>query len=282
MMFKKSEVTALFLHYISFRALTDKANKRNIMLDETIARAATGASAGSSSRRAARAEAGEDEDEEFEEEDGGAAAAAAAAAEDAGSGASVVKVVTAHGAVPVLRFDCGTAKATTDTLAATDAELAESPSLPREDMVGTWQSCFHRHHTITYSISGAKEVVAASGSPPRITILVKRIQGGRRSTTHIENVSAYRLEDARLGRDLQRLLAASATVQPSARNPRVTEVMVQGDEAARVADFLVNSYGLPRSVVVIEGEGGGSGAKGGGRGGRGGGGARLMRLATPA
>lgn len=267
LLFKKADTATLVTQYIALRGLTDARNKRAVVLDEHLARCIAGAAA---------AAAHDDDEDEDEEGDG-----AEEGAGDEGDGgdkdhAGTMRVITAAGAVPLLRFDPANPAV---SLALPAAELDGAPSLPREDIIPAWQSRFSRWHTVIYTFDagggggGGREVVVSKGSPPAIRISVKRIQGGRRSTTHIENASAYRLEDARLARDLQRLTAAAATVQPCARNPKVQEVMLQGDEAARVAEFLVHTYGMPRSVVQVEDSSSGE-AAGKGKGGKGGGGSK--------
>jgi translation initiation factor 1 (eIF-1/SUI1) len=133
-------------------------------------------------------------------------------------------------------------------------DLAGSPSVSREEVASLWAGRMEKLHSIVFRQGGAagvEEVVVKKGTPPIVTVSVKRIQGGRKATTHCVGADDYRVDLASLGRSLQLALAASATVQPHAQNPRLREVMVQGDESERVAAILVAEYGVPRNCVKV-------------------------------
>ena len=97
------------------------------------------------------------------------------------------------------------------------------------------------------------------GDPPLVSVSVKKLQGGRKFTTHVVGADRYRVPLDALSRQLARALAASATVQAHAANPTLSEVMCQGDVAAAVRDFLVGELGLPRESVLVESGSGGAG-----------------------
>ena len=101
------------------------------------------------------------------------------------------------------------------------------------------------------------------GEPPVVAVSVRRLQGGRKSATHVVGADRFRVPLDALARALARALASAACVQPHAPNPTLSEVMVQGDVAAAVKDFLVRELGLPRECVAVEGEG--AAAAGGGK-----------------
>ncbi len=87
----------------------------------------------------------------------------------------------------------------------------------------------------------------------------KLLQGGRRSVTWVAGLEPFRLEPRALAGELARLLAAAATLQPAAPLGVALEglggdsvaVVVQGDEVARVRDFLVAGLGIAPALVQV-------------------------------
>ena len=125
-------------------------------------------------------------------------------------------------------------------------------SLPRDDVARLWLERAAKHAAHTVGTSGSSEVVLHAGAPPLVTLTVKALQGGRKHTTHVCGFQHYGVAAEPLAREAARRFAASATVQPSSLNPRVTEVMLQGDVAAALARALVEWYGLPPRLVVVK------------------------------
>jgi translation initiation factor 1 (eIF-1/SUI1) len=115
-----------------------------------------------------------------------------------------------------------------------------------------------------------KELLVRAGQPPCIHIGRKVLQGGRKHTTYIVGCELFRLEPKALASDLQRLLAASATLQPAAPlglpcssehaaaaslsgGHQLMAVIVQGDEVKRVRAHLMSAaVGLPGRLVVAD------------------------------
>jgi predicted ribosome-associated RNA-binding protein Tma20/translation initiation factor 1 (eIF-1/SUI1) len=252
-LFTPSEVQGLLNEYVALRRLADPSDKKAVRLDEQLAASLAGqVSAAPSSAAAAE---GADDVEGGEEE---AEAASAVAGDDAG--------VTAA----CLPFD----PSDLSTLAAPPAELADSPSLQRDQVVRLWASRMARWHTVTYRTGGAgaqDEIYAKKGRPPPVTVSVKRIQGGTRAQTHCLGADDYRVDLAHLAASLQRAVAAAATVGPCPTNPSRNVVVVLGAHAERVGEVLESEFGVPHNCIkVVDEEEAGKGKKGsGGKGGKG-------------
>lgn len=84
-----------------------------------------------------------------------------------------------------------------------------------------------------------------------MSVFVRRLQGGRKHTTHVQGHEYYRVPPDQLVRECARLFAASATTQPASNNPGIVEVFIQGDVAAAVADHLAGRYGIPRRYLAV-------------------------------
>ena len=147
------------------------------------------------------------------------------------------------------------------SLHAPAATLQHSPSLPREDILSQWHTRFTPWWALTFHshASAAGEVLARAGSPPQVHVGKKVLQGGRRSVTWVAGLEAFRIDAKTLACELARLLAAAATLQPAAPLGVAMEgigggslaVVVQGEEVARVVDFLVHVVGLAAHLVHV-------------------------------
>lgn len=293
LLLSRPEAAGLVAEYCSARKLADPTNKKNVLLDDALAGAlagrmarvedvamATTTTAATPSTAAAgkgnsaddgygtlstAAGAGTKEDEADLDGQGGVGDGHAVddgghdeGGDDDGDGST-------RPPLPCLPFT----PASLSSLACPQSTLLDAPSIPREDVAKLFLSKMEKWYSVTYrqgGSGGVAEVIVKRGEPPSVTIAVKRIQGGRRATTHCINADAYRVDLQDLGRTLQRVLAASATVQPCAQNPKLREVMVQGDESARVAEVLTSQYGVPVNCVRVEEDDGGAKGKGGGGG----------------
>lgn len=105
--------------------------------------------------------------------------------------------------------------------------------VPREDVTAAWGERLQPMHIIEFPASGDREL--HRGAPPQVRIFVKRLQGGRKHTTHVQGYEAYRLPPEQLCREASKLFAAAATTQPAANNPSIIEVFVQVRRATRDA-----------------------------------------------
>jgi translation initiation factor 1 (eIF-1/SUI1) len=141
---------------------------------------------------------------------------------------------------------------------------AAAAAVLREDVMSGWSSRMLPCYTLSFPITG--DAVLRSGAPPPIRLFVRRLQGGRKHTTHCQGHDTYRLPGEALARDCSRMFSAAATVQPAANNPGIREVFVQGDVADELAAHIVSRYGIPRRLVDVARDGGGKGGKGGGGG----------------
>ena len=216
------EVTALCTEYISLRGLGDPVTRKNALLDVTLAQGIAPKKVGSSGLHSPLPPTFPPGGE------GGSGA---------GSGASLLPP-EAHLKV---------------SLRAPSGALAQSPSLPREDILAQW----HTRFTPWWAFLFPREVIVRAGTPPQLLVGRKALQGGRRSITYVAGLEAFRLDPKALAHELARLLAAAATLQPAAPLGCVMEglggesiaVVVQGDEVEKVREFLCGALKFPSSLV---------------------------------
>ena len=80
---------------------------------------------------------------------------------------------------------------------------------------------------------------------------VRKLQGGRKHQTTVTGFDAFRLDAHDMAVRLQKLVAGAATVQPVPSNPTLTEIAIQGSEAVRVGQYLIEAYKLPKKCVIV-------------------------------
>jgi len=144
------------------------------------------------------------------------------------------------------------------SLSVPAASLVHSPSLPRADISLQFSSKFTPFWSLAFNASSG-DILVKSGPPPQVCVGRKYLQGGRRCITWCAGLEAFRMDPRLLCADLAKLLAASATLQPAAPlgfsiegvSGESTAVVVQGDEVDRVKTFLVEKLGGSPSLVVV-------------------------------
>jgi len=113
-----------------------------------------------------------------------------------------------------------------------------------------------------------RELLVRQGEPPALHVGRKVLQGGRKHTTYVVGCELFRLEPRGIAAELQRLLAAAATLQPAAPlglpscsehaaaaapGQQLQAVVVQGDEVKKVRAYLMSAaVGLPGRLVVAD------------------------------
>ena len=105
-------------------------------------------------------------------------------------------------------------------------------------------------HTVSNAVVPG-EVVMYRGPPPPITLSVRALQGGRKHTTHVNGFAHFGISPEPLAKEAAKKFAASATVQPCALNPSITEIMLQGDVADALARAIAGWYGIPIGLITV-------------------------------
>lgn len=246
-LFTLGEASALLADYVALRKLGDPASKGNIRLDVALAEALAG-DAGKARRSDAPTTAEGDAD---------------------GSLTTSQRHLPLLEATPPGRSAMARIAPLRVGPDAAAGELRGAPSLPREDVLARWLARFVPWFALTHrTTSGGggfrREVVARAGAPPVVRVGHKLVQG-KRSLTWVVGAEAYRIEPRALAQDLQRLLAASATLQNAAPlgirfegvafeggGGDVLAVCVQGELVERVVAHLTGTCGLPKSCVIAE------------------------------
>ena len=112
--------------------------------------------------------------------------------------------------------------------------------------------CFTSKLTPAYTVTlpdGTEKI--ATGAPPSVDISVGVVRGNK-SATAIRGLEDLIGPDE-MGRIRERLakkFAASCSIGPCDHNPKITEIMVQGNLAREARDFLVETYGVPGSCIT--------------------------------
>ena len=263
-LFTRSEAGSVLQSYVALRSLPAPRDKRKVLLDPWLADALTGqhthkdakpAVSSSSSAAAASASGGlsasdfpslgpavhsssksagvaddgssdDENDEEGEEEEDEEAAAVEAA---------LSRLSLSVPQPPPISHD--------------GLSSSSGAYLPREDVTAAWAERLQSTHTIEFPATG--DTLLRRGPPPPVQIFVRRLQGGRKHTTHVQGYEYYRLPPDQLVRECSRLFAASATTQPASNNPTIVEVFIQGDVAEAVAGHLASRYGIPRKYLAV-------------------------------
>ena len=89
-----------------------------------------------------------------------------------------------------------------------------------------------------------------NGSPPVVDISVVQVRGNK-NMTHIVGLDSFGIDLEDLAREFRQKFAASSTVGPSASNPKLTEVCIQGHLANEAVEFLVKTYSMPRTLLSV-------------------------------
>ena len=98
--------------------------------------------------------------------------------------------------------------------------------------------------------SGEERV--GSGSPPSIDISVQVVRGNK-YTTHVRGLEELLGTDISRVRELMaKKFATSCSIGPATINPKIREIMVQGNMGRECEDLLTEACGVPRSLVKLE------------------------------
>jgi translation initiation factor 2D len=89
-----------------------------------------------------------------------------------------------------------------------------------------------------------------NGHPPQVDISVVQVRGNK-NMTHIAGLESFGIDLDELAREFRQKFAASSTVGPSASNPRITEVCIQGHLGNEAVEFLVKTYSMPRNLLSV-------------------------------
>jgi translation initiation factor 1 (eIF-1/SUI1) len=105
-------------------------------------------------------------------------------------------------------------------------------------------------HSIT--LPGGLERVA-SGPAPSVDVSVQVVRGNK-NTTHIRGLEELLGPDAlaRTRDVMAKRFASACSIGPCTNNPKIREVVVQGNMAREVEDLLEDVFGLPRALVKTE------------------------------
>lgn len=113
---------------------------------------------------------------------------------------------------------------------------------------------FGRAHEPWFLLTKANgDVLAKPGSAPTIEIEVSEIRGKRKRVTHVRNLEALALPAVTLMHASKQRFACSATIQPVPIDPSRNEVLIQGDVAEGVEEYLAETFGVPRRLMRIAG-----------------------------